>query len=973
MKEVSFNERFADALRAASGWDDSWIVKDSADVGLFAEERRSPDVLLLLPNSPPIVVECKFDDGSGDPVEDAGKELGLTVSNAVPGAAGQRIERAAAVYYPPGARRWEGREVTPRFADGGELLRWKFVSGRSADDAALWPQQGWLTGSISDFADGIAKTAADAETIDQAAGGAARSILMAAANLDAALGIFPDEKERISALMGSPDNIRIGLQVACLVWFDSMLILNELGRRNRQFGSTEACRDAVGNIYAQKIEKEWAKVLAVNYDSVFRPALEAYPRVLPPADYRRVFTVLADAVEKAEQYLLGDTVSLAGGIFARVMDAGERKNSAAFYTRSEVAEYLAYLTLPDAAELSDDWQSWRIADFACGTGTLLQAGYRRLKQFASARRAPLDDYHRTMIEAGLCGVDISPIAVHLTAAGIVGLRPEVDYNPTNIGLARIGASGGEDGTVFTGSVELLGERETRLFTDNYDTQGGTEIENGQGISILAAEDGSFDAVLMNPPYSRTGGGQKLFDLSGVSRRDRRAAQKRVWKLAQGTCGDGNAGLASVFAAIGDRKLKDGKRMGLVLPLTCAAAGSWRKFRSMMSEGYSDLTVTSFARGVEGGRHSLSEDTLLGEVLVTARKSKSGREGIAYVSLDGLFCSAVEASEAARSVHRALSDAKPGDMGVLRVGGDQAGSWYVGPPSRVWGGAGAAGLLGLVPAADLLVGGKVRSVDDRVIARFPVAALSDLFDAGPTHHSIGHNAGNQPIGAFTFHPIDPEKPYRDSPYTALWSTRRESQTTVLAEPTHYGVKYADGEKVRKQLDRKTDLFHKKNMRWTSNTALAVVSQNEMMGGAAWAGIRPRPDGGRVGSNWESVRYAAAVWANSIFGFVSLWMQGQRQKSGRSEAQIHDICRLTIPDFRDRALLERARQVRAEHGDALFELELKPANQAHDDPNRRKLDLAAAALLGIDAPDAEPTARYLAGQWTAEPSVASSRSR
>ena len=973
VKEVSFNERFADALRMSAGWDDSWIVKDSADVGLFAEERRSPDVLLILPNSPPIVVECKFDDGSGDPVEDAKKELGLTISQAEAGASGQKIHRAAAVYYPPGARQWGDREVVTRFVDGGEQVRWKFLSGRGADDCTLWPEQGWLTGSVFDFADSIAKTAAAAETIDRAAGGAAGYILAAAASLDAVLFNHPAEKERISALMGSPDDIRIGLQVACLVWFDSMLILNELGRRNPQFGSTAACRDAVGKIFAQKIKEEWGKVLVVNYDSVFRPAFDAFPQVLPPASYREIFTTLANAVDEVEQYLLGETASLAGGIFARVMDDGQRKNSAAFYTRPEVAEYLTHLTLPDVAELSDDWRSWRIADFACGTGTLLRAGYRRLQQFASACRAPLDDYHRTMIEAGLCGVDVAPIAVHLTAAGIVSLRPEVDYNPTNIGLARIGATDGGNGGVFTGSVELLGEHETRLFTDNYDTQRGTEIENGQGISVLAAEDGSFDAVLMNPPYSRTRGGQKLFDLSGISCSDRLAAQKRVWRLAEGTCGDGKAGLASVFAAIGDRKLQDGKRMGLVLPLTCAAAGSWGKFRSMMAEGYSDLTVTSFARGVEGGRHSLSEDTSMGEVLVTARKSKFGREGTAYVSLDGLFSSDVEASEAARSVHRALSGAKPGDAGVLKVGGDRAGSWYVGLTSRVWGGAGAAGLLGLVPAAELLVEGTIRSVDDRVTARFPAAKLSDLFDVGPTHHSIGHNVGNQPIGAFTFHPIDPEKLYRNSPYTALWATEAESQTAVLTEPTHYGVKYADDEKVREQLDRKTDLFHKKNMRWTSNTALAVVSENKMLGGSEWAGIRPRPDDDRIGSNWESVRYAAAVWANSIFGFVSFWMQGQRQQQGRSRAQIHDICQLTIPDFRDQALLERARLVQAEHGNALFELELKPANQAHSDPNRRKLDLAAAAILGIDARKAEQTARYLAGQWTAEPSVASSRSR
>lgn len=968
----TFNDRFADAIRTVSGWDDSWVVKNSENVGLFIEERRSPDVLLILPNFPPVVVECKFHEGAGDPVDDARKELGLTLSESAQGSFDRTapVRRAAAVYYPPGANQWKDGEVVDRFVTGEEELRWKFVSGNSADDCALWPEKGWLTGALSDFCYSVTKTVTDTEIINLAADTAADYILTAATSLEAELGNHLDEKKRISALMGSPDNIKTGLQVACLLWFDSLLILNELARKNPQLGNTESCRDETGNIFPRAVKDEWGKVLAVNYHSVFRPAYDAFPRVLPPASHRDTFTILANAVDMAEQYLLGETASLAGEIFARVMDAGQRKNSAAFYTRPEVAEYLAYMTLPEQQEMSGESRDWRIADFACGTGALLLAGYRRLKQFASARQTPLDDYHRAMIEQGLCGVDITPIAIHLTAAGIVSLRPEVDYNPTNIGLAKIGNSHDENGAgVFTGSVELLGEHETRLFTDNYDTQKGTEIDNGEGISVLSAEDGSFDAVLMNPPYSRTGGGQKLFDLSGISCEDRRAAQKRVWKLAQDTCGDGKAGLASVFAAIGDRKLKDGKRIGLVLPLTCAAAGSWGKFRAMMSDGYTDLTVTSFARGVEGGQHSLSADTFLGEVLVTGRKSRSGREGIAYVSIDNLFGSAVEAAETARSLHRLLSGAKPGDMGVLEVGGDIAGRWYIAPPSRIWGGSGAAGLLGLVPIAELLVNGCVQTVDDRIAARFPVARLSDLFDVGPTHHSIGHNAGSQPIGAFTFHPINPAKSYRDSPYTSLWATDHESQTAVRIEPTHYGIKYDDNRKAREQLDKKTDLFHKKNMRWTSNTALAVVSQDRILGGAAWAGLRPRQADDCMQSNWELVRYAMAVWSNSIFGFASFWMQAQRQKSGRSEAQIHDICGLTIPDFRDPALLERARRVREEQGAGLFELPLKPANQARDDPRRRKFDRAAAVLLGIDERDAEPIARYLADQWTSEPSVAS----
>ena len=72
----------------------------------------------------------------------------------------------------------------------------------------------------------------------------------------------------------------------------------------------------------------------------------------------------------------------------------------------------------------------------------------------------------------------------------------------------------------------------------------------------------------------------------------------------------------------------------------------------------------------------------------------------------------------------------------------------------------ADLTQLRPGYHKQLNGSVRSVDDRILARFPTARLSELFDVGPTHHSIGHNAG---------------------------------------------IKYADYRKVREQLDKKTDLF------------------------------------------------------------------------------------------------------------------------------------------------------------------------
>ena len=67
----------------------------------------------------------------------------------------------------------------------------------------------------------------------------------------------------------------------------------------------------------------------------------------------------------------------------------------------------------------------KIADFACGTGALLNGLYQRILALHEQAGGSGKDIHRQMVENNLVGADIMPNASHLTASIIASTYPEV--------------------------------------------------------------------------------------------------------------------------------------------------------------------------------------------------------------------------------------------------------------------------------------------------------------------------------------------------------------------------------------------------------------------------------------------------------------------------------------------------------------------------------------------------------------------
>ena len=102
-------------------------------------------------------------------------------------------------------------------------------------------------------------------------------------------------------------------------------------------------------------------------------------------------------------------------------------------------------------------------------------------------------------------------------------------------------------------------------------------------------DRGFDLVIMNPPFTRATNHEgahadvtnPAFAAFDATPADQSAMGSRINELGKGTCYQGNAGIASAFVALADRKLKRGGILALVLPLSAAAGLSWQGFRQML--------------------------------------------------------------------------------------------------------------------------------------------------------------------------------------------------------------------------------------------------------------------------------------------------------------------------------------------------------------------------------------------------------
>lgn len=305
----------------------------------------------------------------------------------------------------------------------------------------------------------------------------------------------------------------------------------------------------------------WRAILVINYYPIFGPATDIL-RALPIDEASKIMGSLHAANSRIRAMRLDNSPDLHGQVFQSVI--ADRKKLAAFYTKPAAAALLATVTIPDQWHDERSVRSIRIADFACGTGALLLAAYRRVSaNYEAMSGGSMRDLHPHMMANCIIGADVLPIAAHLTAAGLTAMYPKQQYDQTRIYQP---AQGGGDAKI--GSLEWINPNATLDRSENRLTGTGMRSEKGSPAH------GSCNIVVMNPPYVRSQGpggridhsdARQLFTAFGATDKNRKRMNVRAAKMFKNKpqakrftyCADKRAGLATFFMDLANVKLGGG--------------------------------------------------------------------------------------------------------------------------------------------------------------------------------------------------------------------------------------------------------------------------------------------------------------------------------------------------------------------------------------------------------------------------------
>ena len=963
MHEQTFNEALAQALRQRRQlWrtDPNSVLAERLRMLADAALER-PDILVAPPDIYPVIIEVEF----GEPAfADARRKLGRLIAGTT-----DRVRAAIAVGAPEEVKGWSIDRLRERLAqpDGVALRLAVLYAGPSGTDAdaSVWPAAGYVTGGVDDLAVMCEYASAPPLLVAATADDVAARIHNLADYLYRSMP--PGVAGTIAATLGQRDDVQ-GLRMACCIWLTSLRLHNLLAANSPSLqaaGLPTIARIRAANLGALSLtalRREWDRILAVNYGSIFNTARTALDDRMPIEQGVRVMEQLAEMADNITALRLGSHVDFAGELFPKLLD--DREETAAHYTLPETAELLARLAVSrlhrpdwsDAAAVAN----LRIADLACGTGTLLRAAYRQIRQRHETAGGSSANLHRTMMEQSITGLDINALASHMTAAGLSSAEIATEYHTARI--ASVAVLGGK-----TGSLELIEEEQ---ITDVTGQTVQTATANGSAPTMLPVPHHSMDLVIQNPPYSRARGERALFDVSGIDDKQRRRSVKRLTHIrnalraAGNEVTDGQAGLGADFSALADRKLQDGGIFATVLPLTAAHAESWEGFRRTIENEYRDVTAIAYSAH-EGAM--MSADTNMNEMLLIATKRAENddavRDGVLCVNLEVPPASDAQAFWYANVINGIDHTSLRGDaIHISSRFRNRIGSWVqlgTPQPGFPWFAVGMRNHY-LASVVAELIDGRLYFPDSRERWDFslPATTLDRVVRIGPTHHLIGHRRGREAIGAFAFDPI---RPGEIPTYPALWSAEAERQRSILTAPTHEGhPAITDEDRLRQMLAQRSDLFISRNLRLTSQALAAARTERLMMGGSSWTALLSDDDG---------TKSALAIWLNSTLGLMVRTCYAQTTHTGRARLQIRGLYGFPVPDFAaDSEAGEQARAIAAQHIAELAALELQPASYAFQDANRQRVDSVALAMVGLgENQQANAAVAALRQQWCREPSV------
>ncbi|PMP90987.1 MAG: hypothetical protein C0171_03820 [Caldisphaera sp.] len=691
------------------------------------------------------------------------------------------------------------------------------------------------------------------------------------------------------------------------------------------------------------LQKAMEKIEEIDYQLITKNVNEILD-LLPPKFDKPVENLTKVGEEIAQNKILLSK-DIAGRIYHKVSgDISQRKGFATYYTQIPAATLLAELsvnTLYDGVEDIELIKETKVADFACGSGTLLTYAYQSLNRLASKiiydkdLNDDIKEISKRILE-NIYGIDALKYAAQITAINLALLAPEVKKQ--NIRADYFGIK--EDKTPWLGSLELIrNKKEFKNMLDWLDLPKEERIKKEGNISLtISGEEEGFklpdkiDLILMNPPFTRATGRkgkefkEKEKGLFGFVVEDRERLIEKFNKIRDDVKNDlikiakesnilkdidddlknvyygiSRAGEGLLFLYLAYLYVKENGVIGFVLPKNLLMGPSWFLARSLLfSKFHLKYVITSF----DSQGYNFSESTNLSEVLIIAKRKDhhDDNEETIFVNLLKKPKTTIDALEIS---YKLLNrDIISNDYIAIKVNRksllSDSWSYFVSFPSR--------------------------HLTEKAIE---LQSLNNMIELGKIA-KIGIDR-HQFHDCFTIVNLESSEGY-----PVLFGGEEENRSSLIIKPNKKGIP-KNKNCIKLFEDYSSRLLVPDRISLKTVHLVSIYSERPILSNMFYS---VRVD--------DKIQKALILWLNSIFGLISIL--SKREETGGSwiSLKISQWKTLKVPDFR-KFEKERLNEI-----DLLFE-EMKnyEISRLPDqfDRNRKFFDLSIRDILRLEISDNE----------------------
>jgi N-6 DNA Methylase len=732
-------------------------------------------------------------------------------------------------------------------------------------------------------------------------------------------------------------------RIASLTLANAMIfqqILSDTNPDVEKLSHTVARKDV-----ARNFAKVWGHILDnINYVPIFTIAQKIALDLQGSPGTDQALKKLADTAEDITKHRAALRHDLMGRIYHWLL--ADAKYFGAFYTTVPAAALLLKLTLnPDDVPIDwsdlEDIKKLRIADLACGTGTLLKATLQTVVDNyvrACAENGVTPDLmalHQVMVEECLYGLDVVEFSIHLAASALAIHEPEVQFHEMKLWTLPLGSTGAASTKL--GSIELFGSQQATVQADLFGSVTGSERITGKGGALEKVHIPPLDLCVMNPPFVRSVGGNLLFGNLPATQRSRMQTALKNLVRRGNIYANVTAGLGSVFAALGHTFVKPGGHTSLVLPRALLSGVAWKKTRALIGDKYQIQYVIV---SNQPGGWNFSENTNLSECMIVARRLTKAQgetlQSTKFVNLWRKPASSVEAMTLARAIVEAPGVPLENHTGTdnIRIGDHKVGEVIIAPASRmstgIWHHEAAFKQTDLCRAAFYLTKSEIYIPGLGHIGKVPTTTLLKLGAVGPDrrdiHDGFEEDSTSTAYRAFWGHDTSTTQSMEQTPNTGLSPLPTAQKGRNLRDPQllwSRAGKVLIAERLRLNTTRVVSIRLSENV--LSNT---------------WWTLRLF---GNSGVSEENVERIVTLWLNSTLGILSLIAARVDTEGAWIEMKKPILKSIVVLDPFALKSTQMRRLVKAYDTYAKQRFDRIP--QIAEDVTRQKIDEAVIEALGI----------------------------